>query len=534
VDNALHMRKTKAAAVIMSATVALAACSNGSSGRSSSGSASATTAARAASTTLRVAFVDDMGPPDPDTFYGSEGLMVTTSVYEGLLQYANNSTTIVGALADIPSVSSDGLTYTFKLHHGVKFHDGTPFNAAAVKFSFARRTAVNQGPAYMLGHLKAVDAPDPLTVVVHLDKPVSAFLDYLASPFGPKMVSPTAITANASGNDQTQKWLQTHDVGTGPFQITSFVPSQNYVLSRFAGYWGHVPGFSEVDISIQPSLATQQLELEGGQLDMIMHGLTPQDIDALSKKNGFAVHQYPTELKGILFVNPHSGPFATVAARDALGQALDKNAITSSVYGAAGTVSTQIFPAGELPASATTSTVTYDPAVLKSLVPTLPTKKVDIGFDPTDPRNQKLADLVQIALQSAGMNASTRQIPISQIFDLPNHLGQAPSILIQTTNPDAAHPDTWARIYMSKGGGANYLQCVDPAVDTLLDTGLSATTPDAVNAAYGQAGNMLVKGGCFIDIADVQDTIVTRTGLTGFYHVPSIPWSYNLDSLTNG
>jgi peptide/nickel transport system substrate-binding protein len=386
----------------------------------------------------------------------------------------------------------------------------------------------------MLAHVKAVDTPDPLTAVVHLDKPVSAFLDYLAAPFGPKMVSPAAITANAAGNDQAQKWLQTHDAGTGPFQITSFVPSQKYVLSRFAGYSGRAPGFSEVDISIQPSLATQQLELQGGQLDMIMHGLTPQDIAALSKNSGFAVHSYPTELKGMLFVNPHSGPFTTVAARSALAQALDKTAITNSVYGSSGTVSTQIYPAGELPASATTSTVTYDPAVLKTLVPTLPTKKVDIAFDPTDPRNQKLADLVQIAMQSAGMDASTRQIPISQMFDLPNHLDQAPSILIQTNNPDAAHPDTWARIYMGKGGGANYLQCVDPAFDTLLDTGLSATTPDAVNTAYGQAGNLLVKGGCFIDIADVQDEIVTRTGLTGFYHVPSIPWSYNLDSLTNG
>jgi peptide/nickel transport system substrate-binding protein len=521
----------KQAAVVLVAAAVVAACSSGSTGRSSSGSAPA---AATGSTKLRVAFIDDMGPPDPDTFYASEGLMVMTSVYEGLLQYANNSTTIIAGLADLPTISPDRLTYTFGLHPGVKFHDGTPFDSAAVKSSFARRTAINQGPAYMLAHVKSVDTPDPSTVVVHLDRPVSAFEDYLASPFGPKMLSPTAIAANVSGNDQAQKWLQTHDAGTGPFQITSFVPDQHYVLTRFAGYWGHAPAFSEVDISIEPSLATQQLELEGGQLDMIMHGLTPSDVDGLVKRQGIVAHQYPTELKGILFVNPHSGPFVTVAARQALARALNKAAITTSVYGQAGVVSTQIYPTGELPASSTTSTVSYDPAVLETLVPSLPTKKVDIGFDPTDPRNQKLAELVQIALQSAGMDASTRQIPISQIFDLPNHLDQAPSILIQTTNPDAAHPDTWARIYMSSGGGANYLECVDPAVDTLLDSGLAATTPAAVNAAYGQAGNLLAKGGCFIDIADVQDTIVVRRGLTGFYHVPSIPWSYNLDDLANG
>lgn len=515
---------------MFTAAVVLAACSSGS---KSSSAGSPTTAAPSAGP-LRVAFLDDMGPPDPDIFYGSEGLMVTTSVYESLLQYADNSTTVVGSLADMPTVSADGLTYTFTLHDGVKFHDGTPLTSAAVAFSFNRRTTINQGPAYMLAHVKSVDTTDPRVAVVHLDQPVSAFLDYLASPFGPKILSPTAITANSVNKDSAQKWLQTHDAGSGPYALTSFVPSQRYVLTRFASYWGRAPAFNEVDITIQPNIATQQLELQGGQLDMVMHGLTAADVDSYRHKRGFAVHDYPALLKGILFVNPHGGAFGTQAARDALEQALDKPALTTSVYGASGTPSTQIYPAGELPASVTTSSVHYDPSVLQHMVATLPTKKVDIGFDPTDPRNQNLADFVQVALQQVGLSATTRPIPIAQIFDLSNHLDQAPSILIQTTNPDAAHPDTWARIYMSKGGGANYLQCVDANVDKLLDAGLAATSKDAVAQAYGQAGNLLVQGGCFIDIADVQDSIVTRTGLTGFSHVPSIPWALKLANLSNG
>src|SRR5258708_6010447 len=186
-----------AGAALVGATTALSACASG-----STPTGAATT--RATSTNLRVASLADMGPPDPDTFYASEGLMVTNSVYEGLLQYANNSTTIEGSLADLPTVSPDGLTYTFKLHAGVKFHDGTPFTSAAVASSFARRKAVNQGPAYMLAHVKSVDTSDPLTAVIHLDQPVSAFRDYLASPFGPKMVSPTAIRAHSVGTDQAQ------------------------------------------------------------------------------------------------------------------------------------------------------------------------------------------------------------------------------------------------------------------------------------------------------------------------------------------
>jgi peptide/nickel transport system substrate-binding protein len=486
----------------------------------------ASTAADAS--TLRIAFSDDMGVPDPDTFYASEGLMVTNSVYEGLLQYADNSTRIVGDVAQLPTVSADKLVYTFQLHPGITFHDGTPLNSEAVAASFARRTAIAQGPSYMLAQVKSVATPGPTTVVVTLKKPVSAFLDYLASPFGPKMTSPTAIKQHAQGDDRGQKWLATHDAGSGPYQISDFVPNQKYVLTRYAGYWGSRPSFPTVDISIQPSTTTQELELEKGQLDMITHGLPSQDIASLAKRSGLAVHRYPTELKTMLFLNSHTGAFTSAKSREALERALDKSALTTQVFGAAGTASTQIYPAGELPASATTSTVRYDPSVLKALVPSLPTKTVDIGYDSTDPRNQQMAEFVQLALQNVGLNASTRAIPIAQIFSLSTHLKQAPTILIQTTNPDAAHPDTWARIYMSSAGGANYLQCANPAVDRALDTGLAASTPAAVEAAYGEAGNLVVKDGCFIDISDVKDTIVTRAGLSGLHHVPSMPWGFDL------
>jgi peptide/nickel transport system substrate-binding protein len=484
--------------------------------------------------TLQLAFQGDMGAPDPDVFYATEGLEVMTSVYQGLLQYANNSTRIVGDLATSWSTTDGGLTYTFQLQAGVTFHDGTPFNSAAVKFAFQRRTAIGQGPAYMLAHVSAVDTPSPTTVVVHLDQPVSAFLDYLASPFGPKMVSPTAITAHTVNNDWGQHWLLNHDAGTGPYEISTWISNQRYLLTRFSAYWGPAPYFAKILISIVPSITTQEIELRDGQLDMIDHGLIPSAQASFATSAKFVVHKYPTEMKGILFINSHKGPFVTEKARVALEGALDKNELTKEVYGSEGTSSTQIFPAGELPASVQTSVVPYRPSVLKGLVPKLTTKSVDIGYDPTDPRNQLLAEFIQVALEGDGMTATARAIPISQIFSLASDPSAAPDILIQTTNPDAAHPDTWSRIYMSKSGGANYLQCYSTTADDLMDAGLAATTQSTVDTDYGNAGNLLVKQGCFIDIADVQDAIVSRAGLTGFYHVPSIPWAVNLGTLRNG
>src|SRR3954447_643369 len=119
----------------------------GSSAATSTAAAS-TAAGKTVTGALHVPFFDDMGVPDPDIFYGAEGLMVTNGVYDSLLQYAPGSTKVVPDVAELPTVSSDGLTYTFALHKGITFHDGTALDSAAVAASFARRTALNQGPSY--------------------------------------------------------------------------------------------------------------------------------------------------------------------------------------------------------------------------------------------------------------------------------------------------------------------------------------------------------------------------------------------------
>jgi peptide/nickel transport system substrate-binding protein len=531
-----RLRSRAVPALLAAAALVVTGCSSGSSKSATpvANTGAAGSHATSTATVLHIPFVDDMGVPDPDVFYGAEGLMVTNGVYDGLLQYAENSNTVIGDVADLPTVSADGLTYTFTLHQGITFHDGTPLDSAAVAASFARRTAVNQGPAYMLAQVKSVDTPDATTLIVHLKSPVSAFLDYLASPWSPKILSPTAIKAHTVNGDEAQKWLSTHDAGSGPYEIASFVTGQKYVLTRYDNYWGTKANFPEVDISIVASVATQELELEKGELDMIAHGLPTQAVTDLAGKAGVTVHTYPTTLKNLLFVNPSKGAFTSPAARDALEQALDKPALTKDVFGGAATASTQIYPSNELPLSLTTSVVKYDPSVLKGMVNSLPTKKVDIGYDSSDPRNMEMANFLQVTLQQVGLDATTRAIPIAEVFAISTHLDKAPTILIQTTPPDAAHPDTWARVYMSSTGGANYMLCKDPAADKELDAGLAATTKADVDAHYGAAGNLLVKNGCFIDIADVQDTIVTRTSLSGLSHVPAMPWSLNLAKIKNG
>jgi peptide/nickel transport system substrate-binding protein len=460
-----------------------------------------------------------MGPPDPDIFYSSEGLDVIDALYEGLLQYnLNNTNTVVPLLATDWQISADGLTYTFHLRSGVRFHDGTPFTSTAAKMSFERRVAVNGGSAYMLGAVASMDTPDTSTFIVHLKHPVSAFLSYLASPYGPRMISPAVLTQDA-GKDEAQTYLQTHDAGTGPYTVAQWMPNQHYTLARFPGYWGQEPAIATINIPILSDITTQQLELRGGQLDMIIHGLTPQQLAPFEHDPGFTVTSFPALYATMLAINPHKGVFADSAVRAALIKAINRTAVTNEVFGDKATVSNEIFPASML-SGVGGQEAAFDPSALPAAVRAAGAagKTVQIGWDTSDPFNGRVADLVGAALQAAGLSYTSTGVPDSQTFDIPSHPSTAPDILVVTTNPDAGHPDTWIRIYMTTMGSIDYMNCSVPAADNEMNTGLAATDPTAVEADYEQAGNLLAASNCWDVIANVQDTIVARKGVTGITH----------------
>ena len=101
-------------------------------------------------------------------------------------------------------------------------------DAHAWQAAFNRRAAVDGGPSYMVEPVESTSAPDPLTFVVRLKEPTSAFLDYMAGPWGPAAVSPTAVREHEVKGDLAQKWLSTHDAGTGPYEISEFLPATAY------------------------------------------------------------------------------------------------------------------------------------------------------------------------------------------------------------------------------------------------------------------------------------------------------------------
>ena len=474
---------------------------------------------------LEMAFPFDMQVPDPAIFYQSDGLNVTRSAYEGLLRYKPNTSLpeIEPLLAESYDISDDGLVYTFQIRQGVKFHDGTDLTAQDIVASFERRVGVNAGPAYMLFDVASYETPDDYTLIITLNQPDSAFIHYMAAPYGPGIVSPEAVEANAVGDDLAQAWLATHSAGTGPYYISSFEPGE-HELTRFDDYWGEdsIPPacFSTVHIRVIPDFTTQMLELESGGLDIMIHGVTKNDLPRF-EDSGFEVFQHAGINFVVMHLNTHDGPFSDPAIRAAVPQAIDREFIVEEVYGDLAKVATTLFPQGMLPPGQGTYDPAFNPQALTDAVAagSWGDATIDLVFTTDDPNNQQVAGLVAAQLTAAGLNTTSRGVTQPETFEYPSTPDLRPDALILPATPDAAHAFTWSDLFYRPGGGLSYFSPeVCGEADQLSFDGLRVVGDEAVAEVYAQASEAYAECGAFVPLADVIETVVARSGMTGFEH----------------
>jgi len=188
--------------------------------------------------TLVVGLVAEPVNLDPPQVTDLNSNRVGRRIVETLVTFPEESTQIVPGLAESWTISKDGLQYTFKLRRGITFHDGTPLNAEAVKFSIERQivpghpaSKLGKYPfaSYFFGNVKAVEPLDELTVRFILKEPRASFLDVMAAAAA-SIVSPTAV--KKFGLD-----YGANPVGTGPFRFASWERGQRVVLEKNPAYW---------------------------------------------------------------------------------------------------------------------------------------------------------------------------------------------------------------------------------------------------------------------------------------------------------
>jgi peptide/nickel transport system substrate-binding protein len=482
-----------------------------------------TTNKKAAATNdvLRIPYLADMSVPDPDVFYDIEGNSVILNQYEGLLKYAPDSTKIVGALAKSWTISADRKTYRFELQPNVMFHDGTPMTSQSVKASFLRRLHVNSAPAYMVMPIKSMSTPSKLTFIVHLKHPVNPFLAYMASSWGPKVIGPDAIKTHA-GKDFGQTWLHTHGDGTGPYKLTEFSRGREYALTRNADYWGTKANFEKVLIKITPDIGTQRLELQNGDLDAIMKSFPASELSSLP--SNLRVIKRDSNLRLLLYVNTHKAPFDNPAVRAGLRSAIDTNQLVNEAYAGTATKSVGAYPEAILP-NQPQLPYAPDPAKASAAVSKASTKKITLAYTADESGVQRrVGELLQASLKTAGFDVTLREVQLPDTYGYVKHLQTAPDLMLQTNTPDAADPDTWARIVFYSTGGLNFFGFSDKRVDTELDKAIDAPEAEATKL-YQQVGQQVIDSNSMFFLGDVKDVFVVNSDLKGVQNIPEYPWT---------
>jgi peptide/nickel transport system substrate-binding protein len=268
-------------------------------------------------------------PPGLDPTAGAASAIreVTyANLYEGLTRIDGKGEVQPG-LAESWTISPDGLTYTFKLIHGVKFHDGEPFDCSVVKFSYDRAVAPDSVNAQkqLFEPIASTECPDASTAVVKLKRPTALFLFDMG--WGDAvMVGPKSAATN-----------KTHPVGTGPFKFKQWVQGDRVELERNADYWGAQPKLSAVTFKFVADPAAATNAVLSGDIDAFPLFPAPEAIDQFKSNPKFAVHVGTTEGKTIVALNNARKPFSDIRVRRALIMGIDRKLLIDgamSGYGA--------------------------------------------------------------------------------------------------------------------------------------------------------------------------------------------------------
>lgn len=250
---------------------------------------------------------------------------VTKSFYEGLFQF-DKDLVVKPVLAESYTVSDDALTYTFKLRPGVKFHDGTDFNAEAVKINMDR--VLNPENALIrhnqFSRIERVEVVDPLTVRFVLKEPFGPFINSLAHPSA-GMISPKAL-------QEYGKDIGLHPVGTGPYKFVEWRQTDYIKGTRFADYWRQ--GYPKVDhVTWKPVLenSTRAAMLQTGEADFAFP-MPYEQANTLKDNANLEIVAGPSIILRYVALNMQHKPFDDVRVRQAINYAINREALVKVAF----------------------------------------------------------------------------------------------------------------------------------------------------------------------------------------------------------
>jgi peptide/nickel transport system substrate-binding protein len=437
--------------------------------------------------TLRIAIGADANGLDPESVLNNNAGYVMSAIYDGLTSYKPGTTEIAPGLAESWDVSPDATTYTFHLRKGVRFHDGSPFDADAV-VAWLDRLLNKQNPHYYgnqqgidsfvdftFGGVRSYTKVDASTVRVELKAPDATLLTNLAMVWS-GVTSPAAVDKYGYG-------LQQHPVGTGPFVFVEWVPNDHITLKANPDYWGGKPHLDQIVYQVVPDASTALLKLRNGEVD-VLTDVSPEQVKVIQQDPNLQLLTQPgLVVLGVALPVDHK-PFDDRRVRQALNYAVDKDSLNKYLF--AGLAPPMRAPMPTVEWGTSTSLAPYPQNLEKAkqllreagygngLDLTMWVYNTTRGYNPAG--GTRLGTALQADFQKAGVNVTLRQLEWTAYLAKVRDRALSDMALTGWSGDNGDPDDFLSPLYGTSGIPAgNQAHYSNPAVDRILDQARTIT-----------------------------------------------------------
>ncbi|MBV7397200.1 ABC transporter substrate-binding protein [Mameliella sediminis] len=466
---------------------------------------------------------------DPAAVTAVNDFRILMNVYDGLVRYKDGTLEVEPALATGWTISEDGTEYTFTLREGVSFHDGSPFDAEAVKFNFDRMLKEDHpyhdtGPfplAFFFSAVEEVEVVDATTVKFTLNAPYAPFLSNLAYPTG-LIVSPAAVMQHGAEFGRNPS-------GTGPFKFAEWRSNEAVVIEANPDYWDGAPGLQAVVFRPITDANTRTAEMLAGGIDLMVE-VPPV---ALSEFQGadYAVHEQAGPHVWFLILNAKDGPFANKKVRQAANYAINKSAIVNDVLeGTAAVAAGPTPPAFAWAYNEDLEPYPYDADKARALLAEAGAEGAELTFFVTEGGSGMLDPIAMGTAIQADLEAVGFDVKI-ETYEWNTFLGEVnpglsgkadmAEMAWMTNDPDtlpflALRTEAWP-----DKGGFNSGYYSNPKVDELLEAARVATDQAERARLYKEMQVIVQDDAPWVFVANWKQNAVTSARVEGFSLQPS-------------
>jgi peptide/nickel transport system substrate-binding protein len=418
---------------------------------------------------------------DPHNYKATSDLLVANLIFDTLVKFDLNMG-VVPNLATSWEMVND-TTWRFKLRKGVKFQDGSPFNAEVARFNLLRMKDAPRGKGYY-GMIKSATVEDDYTILVTTNHPFAPFMKNMCVDVG-AMMSPEAIKKYG-------EQIISNPVGTGPFKLKEWRPKEKLVLVRNDEYWGKKAKLDEVVFSPIPEEGTRAMAFESGEIDVISDPL-PHRIAAYKKDKNVKVITGPATRTVWVGFNVGDKVLSNLKLRQAIAHAINRDEIVNHVVEGLAINANAWIPA-IVEKSKKTYNFKYDPKRAKELLKQAGYPSgLELNLWTSEGRylkDRQIAEAVQAQLAEVGIKTNIRVMEWGSYLDaLARHEQQ---LYIIGWGFSAGDPDTALRLCFYSDNQFNYSNYKTPSMDKLLDDAVSTLDPKKRADLYEQVQQRLI------------------------------------------